>query len=683
MNLLKKIAAAALLAVLCAVPSCARGETPAAELEAERFFAARDWKSLDALAASGEKLTPRVLSLAANSLWYRSRWADALALMERVGADYPPSVRLYARLLMALALERTNQPKKAYDAALALYRDADAAKNRIARYYSMYILERLTKNVDEKEKWLRRMAASEDNRSRRAAVMTELAKIDRLKPADALEILRADPQNAAALKIAADAPDSPQKNYRLGYAAYLRGDNKTAVSYLSRLKFDAPYGESGTYYLGLALQRLDRSPEAAPLMIRLVYKKGSDHIQRAIGRLRVMIGGRANDAALTALQKMTGDKNPVIASTALYSLAQSSWSKSGEARELFLRRYPEGTRANTLRWSRGWKKFLAGDLSGALSSWTAESGSSAQLLYWRARIYKKQGRDDEAEKLTDELLNSHPLTVYSFLARENGSLEVTDDPVPGQMRAAPPDELERWGFMTHARMLLEGKKDLPSRVRRANLAAWLGQDWHIYRDLHGAIEPLMTGTKIPRAMLEIVYPRPFRPLVEAAAKKYGVDPLIVWSIMKQESGFNPSVSSWVGAAGLMQLMPATAAGEAKIIGMKKYSLYSPADNIEMGTSHISRLLKRYGTLDRAAAAYNAGSGSVNKWNRARDTWEDDAWMESIPFRETNGYVKNVLRNYAVYRKLYGASGAAASEPQPAPGEDPELQTPEVPGEDDA
>ncbi len=645
------------------------------EERADQLFAAHDWQGLEELLLSEEDLPPRAISLVANAYWYQRRWDDSLALMEGLEKSYPKSVLPYARLLMGLALERTGRKKEAYALARSLYNDT-TKEEKIPRYYGMYLLERLAQTVNEKEKWLRLMAAFDNDRSHRDTVMSELAKINRLAPEDALEILRVSPQNSDALKIAKKAPESPQKNYRLGYAAYLSGDYKTAINYLKRLDFNARYGESGTYYYGMSLIRLEREAEAIPLMVKLVYRKGSEHIQRAINRLTDMLGGKSNNAALKALLKMSDERNATIASAALYSLARSNWKRKDQARDAYLKRFPTGRRADALRWVEGWKKFNDGNYKSAVANWSGKGESSAQLLYWRARVYLQMGRYATAEELTEELLNRYPLSVYSFMAIPGGSLEITDEPLPEKFTAAPPDDLELWGFMTHARMVLEDKKDLPSRVRRAQLAAWLRQEWYIYRDLRGVVEPLMTGTQISRAMLEIVYPRPFRATVEAAAKRYGIDPLFIWSIMKQESSFDPAARSWVGAAGLLQLMPTTAADEAKKIGLENYSLYIPWDNIELGASHISRLIKRYGRLDLVAAAYNAGAGNVNRWYAGHEDWEADAWMETIPYRETNGYVKNVLRNYAVYQKLYDMTEEIPATQQPE--EDPELQTPESP-----
>ncbi|MBR0108712.1 MAG: transglycosylase, partial [Pyramidobacter sp.] len=107
--MIRKIFAAAAALTVFAATAFAAGKgknvpapVPAVERQAEKLFAARDWKGMETLLNSGEKLTPRALSLAANALWYQKQYARSLELMERVGARYPRSVAPYARLLMAL-----------------------------------------------------------------------------------------------------------------------------------------------------------------------------------------------------------------------------------------------------------------------------------------------------------------------------------------------------------------------------------------------------------------------------------------------------------------------------------------------------------------------------------------------------------------------------------------------------
>jgi soluble lytic murein transglycosylase len=132
------------------------------------------------------------------------------------------------------------------------------------------------------------------------------------------------------------------------------------------------------------------------------------------------------------------------------------------------------------------------------------------------------------------------------------------------------------------------------------------------------------------------------------------------AVARQESAFDPRARSGANALGLMQLLHPTATLVASRIGIAALSitdLYDPGVNVELGGHHLARLLARYGNRrPLAAAAYNAGEHRVDRWLRERNGMPMDVWIETIPFRETRDYVKNVLAFTQVYGQLLDRPG---------------------------
>lgn len=121
-------------------------------------------------------------------------------------------------------------------------------------------------------------------------------------------------------------------------------------------------------------------------------------------------------------------------------------------------------------------------------------------------------------------------------------------------------------------------------------------------------------------------------LIEQNAREYGIDPLIIECIIHQESNFDPQATSSVGAAGLMQLMPETAAD----LGVT--NAYDPAQNVAAGTRYFVEQYRRFGSIELALAAYNAGPGNV------------EAYGGIPPFEETQNYVANIAGEYLSRRR---------------------------------
>ncbi len=146
------------------------------------------------------------------------------------------------------------------------------------------------------------------------------------------------------------------------------------------------------------------------------------------------------------------------------------------------------------------------------------------------------------------------------------------------------------------------------------------------------------------------YPVAFAYAVATAARRFKLSPAFLEAVMRQESGLDPSIRSAAGAIGLMQLMPATARRVAASLGMTKYSLERPEDNVMLGAAYLAQLLAESdGNVPVCLASYNAGRGNAVRWlERVRDVPEAlrwDAYLEAIGFQETRTFVRRVLRHY--------------------------------------
>ena len=139
-----------------------------------------------------------------------------------------------------------------------------------------------------------------------------------------------------------------------------------------------------------------------------------------------------------------------------------------------------------------------------------------------------------------------------------------------------------------------------------------------------------------------------------------VEKALIYSIVRQESNFDPQAESYKGALGLMQLMPATAKSVAKSLRIKFNQEKLTSDhnyNITLGASYLRSLIEKYeGSYPLAIAAYNAGPHNVNKWikrvgNPTQKNVDLIDWIERIPFGETRNYVQRVLENLTIYREL--------------------------------
>jgi soluble lytic murein transglycosylase len=281
-------------------------------------------------------------------------------------------------------------------------------------------------------------------------------------------------------------------------------------------------------------------------------------------------------------------------------------------------------------------------------------------VYWKARATRMNG-DAAAARAQLAPLATTPLNYFGRLAAEDLGLPTPLPPVPAPLTADERRAARSHPGLTRALQLIdlglrsEGVREWNFSLRgmsdRALLAAAQEAcDREVW-------DRCINTSERTKAEIDVAqrYPTPHRTELMREARAANLDAAYVYGLIRQESRFVLDARSHVGAAGLMQVMPATAKWTAKKVGMA-YSAELMHDrdfNLRIGTSYLKLVLDRFdGAQALAAAAYNAGPNRPARW---RDGPVIDAaiWAENIPFNETRDYVRKVLLGGAIYAQVLG------------------------------
>ena len=310
--------------------------------------------------------------------------------------------------------------------------------------------------------------------------------------------------------------------------------------------------------------------------------------------------------------------------------------------------------------TRGWQvrlAIIAKDWPKTLSviqNMPAEERVKDQWVYWQAHALNATGNQPGAKQQFSKLAAGRG--YYNFLSAEQldlpFQLEASDVVVSDRLMA----KVENMPAIRRVSEWLElNKRSKALREWHFALAGGDQSQWKaamLLASRWGWDDQVIRAAFHANEMDALLdrFPMGYEKHVKRAAEKTGLKPAEIWSIIRQESAFNQYAVSYVGAKGLMQLMPATARQVARKLKMGKGapSLFSASTNIRLGTTYLAGIKERFGNLALAAAGYNAGPHRVSTW-LDRVTFESpEAWVEAIPFNETRRYVKQVMAFITIY-----------------------------------
>jgi soluble lytic murein transglycosylase len=282
---------------------------------------------------------------------------------------------------------------------------------------------------------------------------------------------------------------------------------------------------------------------------------------------------------------------------------------------------------------------------------------------YRLTVLGKRLGDSEAQALGRALLDGFGLDWLAIRANDDRFTLPVAPPIDAAGSAAGAEllarvrALESIGREDEARLELV----LASRARRAPevdlaMAQGLAERGEV-RDAQAIAEKSIADRgRAPLEFWKLSYPRPYSDTVQSVAAEFKLDPLLLWAMMREESRFDPEAVSYVGARGLLQLMPSTQTWIAEQMGQEVApgDAFQPAPNIRMGAWYLRYLLDHFqGDTELALMAYNGGAASVEAWQRDPLVADRDDLLRWIGYGETREYVQRVSLSYRIYRELYG------------------------------
>ncbi len=367
--------------------------------------------------------------------------------------------------------------------------------------------------------------------------------------------------------------------------------------------------------------------------------------------------------------------------------ALGSRKSAYQARQSVLTQYPKSNAAAEIRWRQAQQQAKAGNLLAAwqwaepITKQNPDSEFAPEAAFWVGKWATQLGRDQDARTTFEYVLAKYPESYYAwrsavYLGWNVGDFTTVRQLNPEVVRSpqrptlpagsATLQELYQLGQNQDAWALWQAEFKAPNKPTVAEqftdgaLRLSVGDHldgifmvsslaWREKPDERSQYQAL----KQQPAYWQALYPFPFLQPIEAWSQERQLNPLLVTALIRQESRFEPKIRSAVGATGLMQVMPETAAWIASKMKVKQYKLDQPEENIKFGTWYLDHTHEEYDNNSLfAIASYNAGPGAVGEWVDKNTISDPDQFVEAIPYPETKGYVKSVFENYWNYLRLY-------------------------------
>jgi peptidoglycan lytic transglycosylase len=651
------------------------------------------------------------LFMRADSLEQSGRRADARAAYQKLAHDYPDSLRARdAVLRLAQFALADGQPAvvpgvlaklAAGEDATALlltgkaYEEGADTQHALAAYRRIYFYAPSSSESNEAASAMLRLASTNAPGNKEEALARATRLFDGKRYADA-----ADAYTVAFANFPPTATDENQ--LRSGIAAANAGRINDAATALNRVSAGA--GETraqALYYLATAYARAKQWAPARATAEQLRREfPSSSWTARAFAGV-----GQIADESKNKVDASYFKKTAVTAFPGTGEVAQAQFNLAWDTHEA--KNYASSS------------ELLTEHLAFYADKNTDNRGRAA---YWAARDSERSGKLAEAKAIYEALQVRYDANWYGYLARLRlDALKHTRIPE----KIFPSESVVGRAIANLQTVTVAEETSGPAEAARIDKAEQLtiigADDWalgelakaaeavpfsprvnlaiaQIYRSQEDNVRALntlrqsypdysqMEPQELTPEEWDVFYPLAYWDVIVQESRARRLDPYQVAGLIRQETVFSPRARSVAKAYGLMQVLVPTAILTARKNGMDRTitaeALYEPRLNIQLGTAYLRDQIDKFGRIEYVAAAYNAGPLRARQWQNSLPS-EIDEWVESIPFRETRGYVQGVVRNRLQYERLYDANGqfkaevgsqAVSAGPTAAPGGAPALST---------
>lgn len=451
----------------------------------------------------------------------------------------------------------------------------------------------------------------------------------------------------------------------------------------------APATPRNLYRIARGLQ-LDAQEEAARQGYRSLYEKfpKAPETFQGLKHLASLLPATEALAYYDILLKNFPDQAGDVLLLKAQALEKSGDGRSaGLARKMLLEKYPDSDGAAKYRWQTAQTLANQGKLMDAwkwakpIALKNPTSALAPKSVYWIGKWAQALNQEGEAAQAFKFVLKNYPESYYAwrsaiYLGWNVGSFTTVRELQPAiaipDTKLQPPggsprfQELYQLGQINDAwlhfqtEVAHQEQLSVAEQFTEGLLKLSQGQYLHGINEIWGLSQrDRPEDVQAWQALRETpdywyaLFPLPYAEMVEKWSSDRQLNPLLVFSLMRQESRFQFDIKSPAGALGLMQVMPATGEWVANQINLEQYSLLEPEDNVILGTWYLDYTHREYNNNSMLAiASYNAGPGNVASWLKRFGFNDPDEFAKKIPFPETNNYVESVFSNYWNYLRLY-------------------------------